>query len=553
MHWIRGSGGVEPANSRVALRACVDWHPFLWHGCVTAERRAIVEELQSTPPLILFTSGVQARTQFILPNAEYIRSLPFDGITVNIPASWSWMSPGVTITRAEVREWLQPLTAFNQGMQNHLLMETDVPGLLTDDAAWARAAANLRAIAIEARAAGFTGILIDNEEYATPWDNFPEEHPPEVAALGLAAAQELATLRGRQMAEALASVFPEADVAFAHGPYVSADGGALQPGAIGLQVGGAEQQELAGPYITGFAEGLAPGQRLIDAGELYALRTDAEFTDSFAWRDGALAGLMPWQIEPALRADWSARIDQGHMVYTGTFPQGYAQTPQSLVFTLANAFAHSEGALYLYHEHQERDWLSPGPENRRWTEAVEAARALAASARDGSGADDAMTGSTEADLLRGAGGHDSLSGEDGADLLSGGDGRDIVSGGRGSDRLEGGTGNDVLNGGAGRDALFGENGRDSLSGGSNGDTLWGGAGRDTLTGGAGADVFLLRPGGGTDTVTDFDPAVDRIDTGGASARVIIGETALGLRLILGDTRLDLAGVALDDWSSDLLL
>lgn len=206
---------------------------------------------QPPPPLILFTTGVAARTQSILANADHIRSLPFDGITVNIPASWAWMSPGVTVTRAEARLWLEPLTAFNQGMQNQLMLETDVPGILTDDAAWARAAANLRAIAIEARAAGFAGVLVDNEEYATRWDNFPEEHPPEVAALGLAAAQQLASLRGQQMAEALAGVWPEADVAFAHGPYVSADGGALQPGAIELQVGGADQQERAGPYITG--------------------------------------------------------------------------------------------------------------------------------------------------------------------------------------------------------------------------------------------------------------------------------------------------------------
>lgn len=371
-----------------------------------------------------------------------------------------------------------------------------------------------------------------------------------MAALGLAAAQQLATLCGQQMAEALAGVWPEADVAFAHGPYVSADGGALQPGAIELQVGGADQQELAGPYITGWAEGLAPDQHLIDAGELYALRTDTGFAASFAWRDGALSGVMPWQIDPALRADWSARVDQGHMVYTGTFPQGYAQSPQSLVFTLANAFAHSEGALYLYHEHQERDWLSPGPESQRWTDAVEAARALVATARDGSGAADTITGGTQGDLLRGAGGHDSLTGGDGGDLLSGGIGRDTLAGGRGADRLEGGAGHDALDGGAGHDSLYGEDGSDRLSGGGGNDTLCGGAGRDMLAGGTGADVFVLRRGGGVDTVTDFDPSLDRVD---ATGQVSLRETATGLRLILGNAQLDLTGMRLRDWSDDLLV
>ncbi len=283
---------------------------------------------------------------------------------------------------------------------------------------------------------------------------------------------------------------------------------------------------------------------------MYALRTDAGFAASFAWRDGALSGVMPWQIDPALRADWSARVDQGHMVYTGTFPQGYAQSPQSLVFTLANAFAHSEGALYLYHEHQERDWLSPGPENQRWTDAVTAARALVANARDGSGAADTITGGTQGDLLRGAGGHDSLGGGDGGDLLSGGIGRDTLAGGRGADRLEGGAGHDALDGGAGHDALYGEDGSDRLSGGGGNDTLWGGAGRDMLAGGTGADVFVLRRGGGVDTVTDFDPSLDRVD---ATGQVSFCETATGLRLIMGDAQLDLTGMRLRDWSDDLLV
>lgn len=507
----------------------------------------------SPVPLILFTSGIQARTSAILANADYIRSLPFDGITVNIPASWSWMSPGAVITRAEARLWLQPLTTFNQGMQNHLLLETDLPAPLTDDAAWARAAANLRAMANEARAAGFTGLLIDNEEYATPWANFPENHPPEVAVLGLAAAQELAALRGHQMAQVLAEVFPEASIAFAHGPYITVDGGTGEPPAIRLQVGDPGNHDLAGPYMTGFAAGLAPGQRFIDAGELYALRTDAEFAHSFDWRNSTMSDLIPWAIDPALLSDWSARIDQGHMVYTDEFPQGYGQTPASLAFTLANAFAHSEGALYLYQEHQDRDWLSPNLENQLWTEAVLNARSLLQSARNGTAAGEKMLGGVGGDFLRATCGNDSLHGGDGADLLSGGAASDSLSGGRGHDQLEGGSGNDTLFGAAGDDALFGEKGRDSLSGGAGNDTLWGGTGRDTLTGGTGADVFVLRRSGNLDWITDFDPNRDRIALDGTATEVTLRDTSLGLRLSLGEAHVILTGLTSADWSSDLLV
>jgi hypothetical protein len=36
-------------------------------------------------------------------------------------------------------------------------------------------------------------------------------------------------------------------------------------------------------------------------------------------------------------------------------------------------------------------------------------------------------------------------------------------------------------------------------------------GRDILTGGAGADVFVFEAAYGHDTITDFNPDVDRID------------------------------------------
>ena len=56
------------------------------------------------------------------------------------------------------------------------------------------------------------------------------------------------------------------------------------------------------------------------------------------------------------------------------------------------------------------------------------------------------------------------------------------------------------------DALLGTGGADTLLGNGGSDVLEGGAGNDRLAGGAGADTFLLRPGSGHDTVTDFTAA-----------------------------------------------
>ena len=57
---------------------------------------------------------------------------------------------------------------------------------------------------------------------------------------------------------------------------------------------------------------------------------------------------------------------------------------------------------------------------------------------------------------------------------------------------------------------MGGGGNDRLNGGSGADTLIAGPGQDTLSGGAGADVFVFTADGQADTITDFQPGLDRI-------------------------------------------
>lgn len=67
-----------------------------------------------------------------------------------------------------------------------------------------------------------------------------------------------------------------------------------------------------------------------------------------------------------------------------------------------------------------------------------------------------------------------------------------------------------LTGSAYADRLIGNAGSNVINGGAGDDLLDGGAGNDILTGGEGADVFVLRPGSGINTITDFTTGVDRI-------------------------------------------
>lgn len=117
--------------------------------------------------------------------------------------------------------------------------------------------------------------------------------------------------------------------------------------------------------------------------------------------------------------------------------------------------------------------------------------------------DDTLLGGDWADTLRGEDGADSLMGDSSNDWLYGGASGDILYGGTGNDRVHGETGADTLFGDDGNDQMFGGSGNDALTGGVGNDRLDGSQNNDTLTGNSGADSFILKSGGGDDTITDF--------------------------------------------------
>jgi hypothetical protein len=487
------------------------------------------------PKLIGLVADVSARTQFILPNEAHINSLPFDGIVVNIPQSWSSMSPGATFTEADVRTWLDPLKNFNAGKENYLAMHIDRPGSLFDDAVWAQVAQNWKTVARIAAEAGFKGIFFDNEEYAAKWQNYPENVSPEDAARGLAANQAMASQRGRELMSAVAEVMPNAKVAVAHGPYLSVPKGPGAPAAMELQAGGSDLHELRGPFFTGFLEALGPNQTLIDGGELYALRTAQEFKESFDYRNTTLPQRIDWQVRPDALGNWATLVAQGHMVYTDEFPKGYDHTPETLVDTLLNAFDNSEEAVVLYSETAQVNWLTPNAGNVEWIAAARRAVELADNTQRGTTGNDMQMGTAKADRLLGNDGNDRLTGGAGADLLDGGNGSDTASylwssasvtvnlqtgKGAGGDAqgdsytaielVFGSAYNDVLTAGAGGSTLYGFGGNDTLNGGAGNDVFDGGAGADSINGGAGTDVAYF---------TSTSPAISinlatNVNTGG---------------------------------------
>jgi len=130
----------------------------------------------------------------------------------------------------------------------------------------------------------------------------------------------------------------------------------------------------------------------------------------------------------------------------------------------------------------------------------------------GLGGDDTIYGDIGNDTLDGGAGSNYLFGEAGDDTLRGGADYDYLDGGDGNDTLYGQAGGDYLSGDDGDDLLIGGADNDSLYGGSGADTLDGGEGNDYLYGDYGNDTYLFGRGSGQDTILEYDPTPENMDT-----------------------------------------
>lgn len=151
--------------------------------------------------------------------------------------------------------------------------------------------------------------------------------------------------------------------------------------------------------------------------------------------------------------------------------------------------------------------------------------------------DDTATGGGGNDRLFGEAGRDNLWGGDRDDRLYGNAGHDRLFGQDGADQLYGGAGHDLLRGGSKDDVIHGGNGDDRLYGDVGGDRIIGGQGDDTMTGGThgvSTDVFVFRELAGSDRITDFELAEDRLEFRGKQWRDLdITDTADGARISYG--------------------
>jgi hypothetical protein len=311
------------------------------------------------------------RTPWIVDHIDDIESLPFDGMTVNIPPGWYLMSGDRWAYDDYFDFWLAPLRGlFHRFRYNFLEIHIDDPGDVFDDAAWQTVVANWADYARAAHDAGFTGFFYDNEEYLGHWLNYPEDYQNPTHSL--AEYQDQTRLRGRQIGQAIVAAYPGITLLVYQCPCLSEP---KTPSEVrARQSGPADENDLDGPFFVGLLEGMAGNGQLIDGGEFYTYRTPTDFDRSYDWRKFGMPSAQTDSafIPPADRAVWSQRVGIAFATYNRPFPDNVPMNAQIIRTTLENALRATDEYVWYYTEQD--NWLIPGQMGSEWFDAVEGAR-----------------------------------------------------------------------------------------------------------------------------------------------------------------------------------
>lgn len=346
--------------------------------------RAVPAPAAAAPSFLIY-AGWYGNTiptpSFVRDNRAFLETQPFDGLvlylrnpsmTVNVTTGVMTSTPMSYETMMSVLEPVRGL-AFTNLTHNFALVFGSTPPDFFDN--WTVTIQNFANVARAVRDAGLKGIVFDNEQYFRPWANYPDgvRYP----ARSLREYQDQARRRGREVMEAMIAQFPEIAVITLHGPYVSEP---KAPASLGFPSWWTAN-ELLGPFFAGFTEGKGAQALNIDGGELYTLRTPAQFQGSYLWRkyDIASDAVDCAFIPPALRAVWPDRSNIAFGVYDRPFG-GASMDPTILRSTIANALRQADRYVWFYAE--AATYLLPpgrGGAGDAWVEALRQGRLEAAS------------------------------------------------------------------------------------------------------------------------------------------------------------------------------
>ena len=310
----------------------------------------------------------RSRPEYVREHFAHIESLPFDGMTITSETGVLLMN-GAARSHAQISADFAALGGlhFTRMKHNYAHVNVDRPADFFGD--WSVTIENFRIFARVLREQGIEGIFFDNEEYARLLFNYPDDC--DDPAKSLDEYREQARLRGRQIAQAISSEFPDLVFVVYHGPYSSFSG---TPDEVRRGQTAWEADELRGPFSVGIIEGLDSRARFVDGGEVFAYRTVEDFQLSYDYRKTGIVaeGVDCPYISSYLRPVWPANVGISFGVYNRGFA-GQLMDPSILRPTLERALRRCDDFVWLYCE--DLNWNAPGELATTWVDAVLGARA----------------------------------------------------------------------------------------------------------------------------------------------------------------------------------
>ncbi|MDE3088847.1 MAG: hypothetical protein KGJ80_05640 [Chloroflexota bacterium] len=330
------------------------------------------------PYLILYDWAPEGTTRtpdFIANNADFIDTLPFDGLDVWLGDLSLQVMDAKPLAYDTIAAALKPMKdkKLKNVTQNFAVVsspEDALPDFFDD---WTTPIQNFANVARAARDAGLVGIAFDNEDYSSNWSTYPD-NCKYAATKTLADYQDQMRARGKEIMAAMIAEFPAIAVVSFYGPYVS------EP-STPLLLGSGDSSDLHGPLFAGFVEAAqGTAAKVVDGGELYDLRTNTDFETAFQFRKYGIASpeINCAFIPKSLRQSWSSSVGIGFGLYDCVNDgQNYPLLDVAVVRSnITNALRHSDSYVWFFNERI--DFLKPasaGGAPAAWVDAVRKGKA----------------------------------------------------------------------------------------------------------------------------------------------------------------------------------
>ncbi|MCO8124133.1 hypothetical protein NHH03_20480 [Stieleria sp. TO1_6] len=363
--------------------------PFVFSSLwvLFAASQDLAQDPTQLPAPRIITCGWNAPTasQFARDIDQMPGDLPLTGCVMTLHADSGNPNPLATAhsrddwSRLNVQRSIDAVTAATkqQMADNYLLLKAN-PGDIDwlDDDGWQIISEHYRIAARLARQAGLKGLLFDAEPYTKPFRQFHYTRQPGARKHGFDEYQSAARRRGRQVMQAIADEFPDAELySYFLLSYLIDDHPHRGPSPVGRSDANwclaAHSYGLLPAFVDGWLDVIPRTMTIIDGCEnAYWFETESQFADCAEGVRSRGRQLIATENQPKydrqIRVAFPIYLDAIHPTLAGTYTlqPDRRDRLELLRRNLSAALQHSDSLVWLYGEHGR--WWPPATDQALW-------------------------------------------------------------------------------------------------------------------------------------------------------------------------------------------